>query len=236
MEKEIKYYFYRTENLINGKFYYGVRHSEDPEHDPYLGSGLILKEAVKKHGKENFKKTILEYFPSMEEAYVREAEIVNDSLLSNPKCYNIKYGGRGGFNGTTVIHKGSQNRRVCRVALFKFLEAGWEEGYSEEHGVNVGKGRKGYRHSEETKRKIGEKSRGRVHSEEARKKMSESSKGNISTTGMIWVTNESEDHHIWLEQLPEWQEKGYRKGRKKSSVHGLIEYNNSIRKVSPGSN
>lgn len=231
MDTEPKFYFYRTENLINGKFYYGVRHSKDPEHDPYLGSGVVLKEAIQKYGRENFKKTILEYFSSMEEAYRREAEIVNDSLVSNPNCYNIKYGGKGGLNGTTIIHKGPELRRVCKLAVPKFLEIGWKEGYSEEHSRNVGKAKTGHKHSEETKRKIGEKSKGRIHSEETKQRMSQSHKGNLSTAGMIWVTDEIEDHHIWPDQMNEWLSKGYRRGRKKSSTRGLAGYNARFQKV-----
>lgn len=231
MEADCKFYFYRTENLLNGKFYYGVRHSKDPENDPYLGSGVLLKEAIQRDGRENFKKTILEYFPTMEEAYKREAEIVNDSLVSNPNCYNIKYGGQGGLDGTTIIHKDTKIRRVCKVAVPKFLEAGWKQGYSVEHSISVGRAKTGYRHSEETKRKIGAKSKLRRHTEETKQRMSQSHKGNLSTAGMIWVTNDLEDRHIWPNQFVEWEVKGFRRGRKKSSTHGFVEYISQIKKV-----
>ena len=42
---------YKTINLINGKIYIG----QDTKNDPnYLGSGKIIKEAIKKYGKKNF--------------------------------------------------------------------------------------------------------------------------------------------------------------------------------------
>lgn len=44
---EFPYYFYKTTNLINGKFYYGSGSKED-----YLGSGKALNNAIQKHGKE----------------------------------------------------------------------------------------------------------------------------------------------------------------------------------------
>ena len=50
------FYIYRTTNLINGKTYIG-QHKRRPGR--YFGSGLLLKNAIKKYGKENFKVEIL---------------------------------------------------------------------------------------------------------------------------------------------------------------------------------
>ena len=56
---EYKYHIiYKTTNLINGKIYVGM-HSTDNLNDGYLGSGWILKQAIKKYGKENFKGEVL---------------------------------------------------------------------------------------------------------------------------------------------------------------------------------
>ena len=56
---EYKYHIiYKTTNLINGKIYVGM-HSTDNLNDGYLGSGWILKQAIKKYGKENFKREVL---------------------------------------------------------------------------------------------------------------------------------------------------------------------------------
>lgn len=90
----IKYYLYKITNLINNKFYIGV-HSTEDINDGYMGSGKAIKAAEKKYGINNFKKEILEYFDSIEEMYKREAEIVNESLIQNPLCYNITLGGYG---------------------------------------------------------------------------------------------------------------------------------------------
>ena len=61
MEKDNKYYLvYITTNLINGKFYIGV-HETHNLNDGYLGSGKILRNSVYYHGKENFKREILEF-------------------------------------------------------------------------------------------------------------------------------------------------------------------------------
>jgi len=48
---------YKTTNTINGKIYVG-KHNKD--NDDYLGSGKLLKRAMKKYGKEYFCLEILE--------------------------------------------------------------------------------------------------------------------------------------------------------------------------------
>jgi len=57
---------YKTTNLKNGKYYIGKQKSYT---DSYFGSGTALKFAIKKYGKENFKKEILEFFPTKKEAF-----------------------------------------------------------------------------------------------------------------------------------------------------------------------
>jgi uncharacterized pyridoxamine 5'-phosphate oxidase family protein len=51
-------------------------------HDGYMGSGKIIKAAIQKYGIENFEKIILEQFPSVEEMYTRESEVVTIEFTS----------------------------------------------------------------------------------------------------------------------------------------------------------
>ena len=87
-------YFYKITNNINNHFYYGV-HCTDNLNDGYMGSGTRLKYAYKKYGMENFSKEILKFFDTVKEAYEYEAEVVNETLMLDPNCYNIKQGGQG---------------------------------------------------------------------------------------------------------------------------------------------
>ena len=68
----------------------------------YLGSGIYLKRAVKKYGRENFERKILcecetkEECDEMEKKYIAESDAVN-----NPMYYNISAGGQGSSFPTT---------------------------------------------------------------------------------------------------------------------------------------
>lgn len=91
------YYLYETKNLINGKFYIGVRGTnKDPESDDYMGSGTLIKKAIKKYGKINFSKSIIELFQTPEEMIQREREIVNLEFVKRKDTYNLEIGGSGG--------------------------------------------------------------------------------------------------------------------------------------------
>jgi hypothetical protein len=68
----MKAFVYITTNLINGKKYLGKHNGK---HEGYLGSGTILKTAIKKYGKENFKREIIKECSSDKEAYELEKEL-----------------------------------------------------------------------------------------------------------------------------------------------------------------
>lgn len=108
--KHFKYhYFYKIENLINGKFYYGI-HSTNNLDDGYMGSGSRIKESVKKYGKENFSKTIVEFFKTRELASEYESEVVTEELIHDKDCYNIRCGGDYGLCVDTILVKDKENR------------------------------------------------------------------------------------------------------------------------------
>lgn len=91
------HYLYKITNLLNGKYYYGV-HSTNNINDSYMGSGILIRKAIKKYGKENFKKEILEYFDNDESMYKREKELITESIVNDENSYNLTIGGDGGSN------------------------------------------------------------------------------------------------------------------------------------------
>jgi hypothetical protein len=72
------HYIYLTINLINNKKYIGQRklpcNISHYKKDKYLGSGTILFNAIKKYGRENFKKEILDICDTQKEADRLEIE------------------------------------------------------------------------------------------------------------------------------------------------------------------
>jgi group I intron endonuclease len=90
---------YKTTNIINGKIYIGKDEKNDSK---YLGSGKILKAAIKKYGRSNFSKEVLEQCNSRIELCEREKYWIEIYNSQNPQIgYNIAVGGSGGdtFSG-----------------------------------------------------------------------------------------------------------------------------------------
>jgi len=106
------YYLYKITNTANNKIYIGVHETNNLD-DGYMGSGRYLSNAIKKHGLVKFKKEILEFLPSSEEMYAREAEIVNEEFLKRKDIYNLNLGGTGSWHqvnssGKNVYGKNGQ--------------------------------------------------------------------------------------------------------------------------------
>ena len=207
MEK--KYFLYRTTNIKNNKFYIGVHETFNID-DGYLGSGKKFKNSLYYHGKENFKREILEYFDDRKSMYDKEKEIVNEELLKNPKCLNIGLGGKGGFTPEQrkkggIIAGNIQAKRLKEDVVYKkqfvakisnTLKLQWK------NSTRVGKQWGNWE--------------GRYHSEESKKKMSKSMKGRFqgkenSQFGTCWITNEEVNKKIYRgDEIPN----GFRLGRK----------------------
>ena len=94
----MRFVIYKITNLINGKYYIG-RHATSKIDDNYMGSGVAIKNAIAKHGIENFKKEILAETHSREELWQLEKEIVNDVIVKDPMSYNMAYGGKHYLDG-----------------------------------------------------------------------------------------------------------------------------------------
>lgn len=89
---------YKITNLINNRYYIG-RHSTNNLDDGYLGSGKGIINAVKRYGKENFKKEILVEASSSEELWELEKIIVDAKIVDDPLSYNMSFGGRSYLDG-----------------------------------------------------------------------------------------------------------------------------------------
>lgn len=90
---------YKTIRLDGSGAYYIGMHSTDVLDDRYLGSGIILNKSIKKYGRALHKKEILEYLPSRRDLAAREADLVSEAMIADPRCMNITLGGGGASPG-----------------------------------------------------------------------------------------------------------------------------------------
>ena len=209
--KQKKYhYIYKTTNVINGKYYIGM-HSTDNLNDGYMGSGKRLWNSIKYHGKENHVCEILEYCKDRKELIKREGEIVNEQLLNEDLCMNLRTGGTGGVRDEEHMMK------AVKAAAKSTNQKRWVDNRDENIKKQSDKFKKYWEEGKFIK--VGKEINdftGKKHSKETKKKISESLKGqgsgsNNSQFGSCWITNEKENKKIMRGDLiPE----GWRLGRK----------------------
>lgn len=90
---------YQTTNLINRKQYIG---RDAWNRSNYYGGGKLIREAIKKYGKENFKKEILEYCKDENHLLEREEYWLKYfDVANNPNYYNLITSNKGWEKGRT---------------------------------------------------------------------------------------------------------------------------------------
>lgn len=135
---------YKITNLINKKIYIG---QESKDNLNYFGSGKIIILAIKKYGKENFKKEIIQKnFDSKEQMNFAEKFWIKYYNSIVPYGYNIAFGGQGGNLGIEVNRKISESqikryknpnaREITRKALLGKPK-------TDQHRANLSKVKKG---------------------------------------------------------------------------------------------
>ncbi len=93
------YIVYKTTCSSNNKYYIGS-HATYKVDDGYLGSGKVLKLAIKKYGKQNFKREIICFCKTHEVMRKVETFLVGYAINTDKKrCYNRSYSGTGGMLG-----------------------------------------------------------------------------------------------------------------------------------------
>lgn len=202
------YYIYRITNLVNGNTYIGQHQPKENEpFDKYLGSGELIRRAIKKHGKENFKKEIL--YNNIQ--YKKTADSVEKFAIAKEKAigkaeYNISTGGTGGDLGPEVRKKMSKaqkgkhlseetRKKISKALKGRTLNDAWKKKLSESH-----KGKKLGPASEETKKKRSDALKGKGHSSEWRRKVSEAKKGRPNWgKGKHWHLDEN-GKRVWSER------------------------------------
>lgn len=111
-----EYFIYITTNLINGKQYIGQH--QGYSNDKYLGSGVNLIKAIKKYGKENFKREILEFCKKEELDLKEQYWIKYYNAYENENFYNLSKGGQKG-DGWEAARRYFENHPEEREQIYK---------------------------------------------------------------------------------------------------------------------
>jgi len=193
-------------------------HKTNNINDGYMGSGKLIKAAIKKYGLESFIKEILFIFDNESDMKEKEKELV----IISEQTYNLCPGGHGGFGYINAnLHKWEGIHQRGRKLADRVLE----EKYGLTWRTIVGK--KGFKSRREKypelSRKVairGNKEgwfgfKDRKHNPETIKKMQKSKnvgKQN-SQYGTCWICNEEGNKKIQKKDLDIYLNLGYVKGR-----------------------
>lgn len=203
------YTIYKITNRINGKIYIGKHQTKDLN-DGYMGSGKLLKSAIKKHGLENFSKEYIFVFENEVDMNAKETEIVTEEFVEKDTNYNLCPGGKGGWGYVNEFFL-TRNDRINAGIIGQAASPGriheredYREILKKASRARVSCGKpfdtfKGKTHSKETKTKISMSMTGK------------NSGANNSQFGAMWITNGHENKKIKKDDnnIPE----GWYKGR-----------------------
>jgi group I intron endonuclease len=139
-----------------------------------MGSGINIKAAIKKYGRHNFTKEILEDNLTKEIINAREIHWIKKLNTHSEYGYNLTDGGDGIFNVSAEAKKRIGESAKKRVGI---LSPRYKKPITEEHKEALRKHNTGKIVSEETRKKISKSLLNKIVSPETRKKMSENRLG-----------------------------------------------------------
>ena len=201
-DKKFKYYIiYKTTNIINDKYYIG-QHCTNDINDNYIGSGTLLKRAIKKYGKENFKCERLFIFDNFEDMNNKEIELVNEDFINEIETYNLVLGGgkyyskntKGVKNQVTVRDK---NNKIFNVSINdpRYISGEYKHIHKDIIHINNGKERKS------------------IHKNELEKYLEKGWKGGTTIDkSKIWICKYDSEIEITANDYLEYKQQGWIKG------------------------
>ena len=145
-------FVYMTSNLVNNRSYVGW-HLTNNIDDGYVGSGKILRKAISKYGKENFKTSILENI-KIEEWKEKEIYWINEKKTHvSLGGYNLTLGGEGSL-GRIASPETCEKLRLANLG---------DKPWRYKFGIRNGKdnGMYGKNHTSESIDKMKEKHKGK---------------------------------------------------------------------------
>lgn len=209
------HYIYKTTCNVTGRYYIGM-HSTNNLEDGYMGSGRRLRASIRKHGEDSHTKEILSFYDNRELLVEAEIKAITPEMIGDNNCMNLMGGGDGGYISeehykiTSKLGGEYHAKRMkndpeyhAEVSLRLRIanDNNWADDKIRERLLN--------------NKRFTDKS----HSEETKSKMSEAKKGTgtgstNSQYGTCWITREGENKKIKKEDLNQYIEDGWIRGRK----------------------
>lgn len=223
------YTVYRITNLVNGRLYVGCHQTDDLD-DGYLGSGKIIRRAVKKYGIDKFSKEVLHIFSNREDMLSKEREIVTQEFCARRDTYNVMPGGHGGF---AHMNDGGADHvlRTRRAGLLRKAAIG-SDGFvrlqklanAASKAKGLGIHRPGFHLTNKTNFRnapnlqkmaiaVANSPEAKAKKKESFARIAHSQGANNSQYGSMWITDGTVSRKIRSDSLSSWIVQGYRPGR-----------------------
>jgi group I intron endonuclease len=156
---------YKITNLINGKIYIG---KDEGDRIDYMGSGKLIRLAIKKYGLENFRKEIVESINDRELLKERERFWIDHFNATDKSMgYNIHVGGHGGDTITYHPDLSEIRKKVSKAMKGRIITEAHRESLRKNHASKK---------DPYFREKISARLKGRPKSEEHKRKLSEANK------------------------------------------------------------
>ena len=150
---------YKVTCRVTHRYYIGL-HSTANLDDGYLGSGILIRRSIKKHGKDAHVFEMLDSLATREDAAIREKTLIQAVLGKDPLLLNISEGGNG---GNKVVWTEARRRRQSQLMS--------NMPRTDTHCANISASLKGHALSDERKCRISESLTGRRLDKARREKL-----------------------------------------------------------------
>jgi group I intron endonuclease len=189
----------------------------------YFGSGLLLKRAIKKYGKENFIKKVLCICETKKIAHENEKKFIEQYDTIQPNGYNIHP------NGGLSLNDYHTKESLEKMSINRSGKPAWNKGIKHTDDAIQKmikakakyKGKPGHKHTEEFKKSVAIKNSERIVTDTTRQKRSENMLGRKASEA---TKEKMKNSHIGLNtwskdrKMNEKQLKHYREARKNNKL------------------
>lgn len=199
------YTVYKITNNINKKIYIGAHKTTNLD-DNYMGSGDLIRKAIKKYGVNQFSKEYIIIFDNLEDMFKMESQLVNEDFIGREDTYNLKEGGNGGDTSKYISYDDLEYRTNIITGMKKYYDENPDKKEAViQHLSIVGScSFTGKHHTEEAKKKIGN----------ANAKHQKGKKNSQYGTCWIHSLTAKVNKKIAKSELNSYLSKGWIKGRK----------------------